>query len=163
MLSSTGSIFSGASCSMGGATSVYLASPGGRYLSFTMKRFYRVLPNQAPAFPGRDLLWNPGTHDLPQDEVSDLEISAFNFRDVMLGHEILVPCQPLFSCCFYFTYQVQLQAHGFVVPILIIVLHSIACKSDLSQDNGLTPICQSKQHLSCRCPGHHLVRSQYAW
>ena len=45
VLSSIGSISSSAPCSIGGATFAYLATPGGRCLSYAIKRSYRVLPN----------------------------------------------------------------------------------------------------------------------
>ena len=38
-------------------------------------------------------------HYLPQDEVSNLEVSVSGSGVVVLGHEILESCESLFSCC----------------------------------------------------------------
>ena len=39
-----------------------------------------------------------GAHYLPQDEVSNLEVSVFDLGVVMLGHDVLLLCKSLFSC-----------------------------------------------------------------
>ena len=38
-------------------------------------------------------------HYLPQNKISNLEVSLSNPGVVVLGHEVLVPCKSLFSCC----------------------------------------------------------------
>ena len=43
-----------------------------------------------------------GAHYLPQDEVSNLQVSTSDLGVVVLGHEILVTCESLFSGCLNF-------------------------------------------------------------
>ena len=38
-----------------------------------------------------------GTHYFPQDEISNLEVFVLDSRIVVLGHEVLVPCESLFD------------------------------------------------------------------
>ena len=38
-------------------------------------------------------------HYLPQDKVSNLEVSVFDSGVVVLGHEVLVSCKSLFNYC----------------------------------------------------------------
>ena len=39
------------------------------------------------------------THYLPQDEVSNLEVSVSDLGVVVLGHEVLVSYESQFKCC----------------------------------------------------------------
>ena len=37
-----------------------------------------------------------GAHDFPENEISKLEVFVSDLGVVMLGHAVLVPCEPLF-------------------------------------------------------------------
>ena len=82
-----------------------------------------------------------GTNSLPQNKISDLEVSMFDFGVVVLHHEVLVSCQPLLSYCPNLVHQVKLQAYSFIILVLIIVLHPVACKPYFCWDDCLASIC----------------------
>ena len=93
-----------------------------------------------------------GAHYLPQNKISDLEVSVFDLRVVVLRHEVLVSCQPLLSCCPDLVHQVKLQAYSFIILVLVTVLHSVACEPYFCWDDCLASVCQSKWCLPRRCP-----------
>ena len=81
----------------------------------------------------------------------------------MLSHEVLVLCESLFSYRPNFVHQIELQMHEIIVPSCIIIVHLVACESDLSWDNCLAPVSQPKQCLPYGCSGCCSIRPQYAW
>ena len=38
-------------------------------------------------------------HYLSQNEISNLKVFVFDSGVIVFGHTVLVPCEPLFSCC----------------------------------------------------------------
>ena len=94
---------------------------------------------------------------------SNLEVSMSDSGVVVLGHEVLLQSEPLFSCRPDFVHQVKLQTHGLVVPRFIMIVHPIACESYLSWNNCLAPVCQSERRLPYRCSGRRSICPQYAW
>ena len=98
----------------------------------------RPFPIGAEISLGRILSYS---HYLPQNKVSDLEVSVFEFGVVVLCHEVLVSCQPLLSCCPDLVYQVKLQANGFIILILVIILHLVAYEHHFCWDDCLASVC----------------------
>ena len=64
-----------------------------------------------------------------------------DFGVVVLHHEVLVSCQPLLNCCPDLVHQVKLQAYSFIILILIIVLHLVACELYFCWDDCLASLC----------------------
>ena len=60
---------------------------------------------------------------------------------VVFCHDILIPCQSLLCCHMDFVHQVELKAHGLLILILVVVLHSIACEPYFHWDDSVTSVC----------------------
>ena len=81
------------------------------------------------------------TNYLPQNKISDLEVFVFNFRVVVLHHEVLVSCQPLLSCCLDLVHQVKLQAYSLIILALVIVIPPVAYEPYFYWDDFLASVC----------------------
>ena len=80
-------------------------------------------------------------HYLPQNKISDLEVSVSDFVVVVPCHEVLVSCQPLLSCCLDLVHQVKLQVYNFIILVLVIVFHLVTCEPYLCWDDCLASVC----------------------
>ena len=67
-----------------------------------------------------------------------------DFGVIVLRHEVLVLYQPLLSYYPDLTHQVKLQAYSFIIFVLVIVLHLVACEPYFYWDDCLAFVCYSK-------------------